>query len=82
MALRKVRVPQVDGEIVFSRGGDPDDVRRFVVQDHIVSPRSIDEQTELLALVDGSRLATAKEVDAPPTVTDDAAAGSDAKPKE
>lgn len=60
-APRKVRVPQADGEIIFT-GGDPDAPRTFQVDDHLVSPRNNDEQADLLRLVDGARLATPKEL--------------------
>lgn len=59
-APRKVRVPQADGEIRFS-GGTEDDTRTFQVDNHLVSPRTKDEQGDLLRLVEGARLATPKE---------------------
>ncbi len=61
MAARKVRVPQADGEIVFTTG---DGARTFIVADHLVSPANNAERDELLRLVDGARLA--KESEAPP----------------
>lgn len=60
-APRKVRVPQADGTVTFS-GGTPDDSRTFQVDDHLVSPRTNDEQDDLLRLVEGARLATPKEL--------------------
>jgi hypothetical protein len=87
----KVHVPQEDGEVVLTIEGNPDNVRRFVISDHIASPRNLDEQTQLLQLVDGSRVATAKDLPStnPSTgkpgqagATDNAAASSAANPKE
>jgi hypothetical protein len=77
--MRKVHVPQTDGEIVFTSG---DGQRRFVIDDHLASPRTVDEQQQLLALVDGARLATAKEAGSAPAKTDSGADGAAAKPKE
>lgn len=54
----QVRVPQADGEITFTPDGNPDAARTFKVTDHLVSPRSNDEQQQLLVLVEGARLAT------------------------
>lgn len=60
-APRKVRVPQADGEIVFGTG-TPGEARTYQVDNHLVSPRSNDEQDDLLRLVEGARLATPKEM--------------------
>jgi hypothetical protein len=54
----QVHVPQADGEITFTIAGDVDDKHTFRVTDHLVSPRSNDEQQQLLVLVEGARLAT------------------------
>lgn len=79
---QKVRVPQADGQIVLTPGGLPDDARTYQVDDHLVSPRNKDEQQQLLALVDGARLATAKEAaPAAPSTAPTGNPGGD-KPKE
>lgn len=59
-SAEKVHVPQKDGQIVFGTG-IPGEERTFQVTDHVVSPRNADEARQLLSLVDGARLATAKE---------------------
>ena len=59
-APRKVRVPQSGGEVILTPGGE--EPRVFQVEDHLVSPRTNDEQQRLLQLVDGARLATPKEL--------------------
>lgn len=71
---RKVYVPQSDGEITLTPDGDVDAARTFRVDAHLVSPRSNDEQQELLLRVEGARLATAK--DEPTGSSSSAAAGS------
>lgn len=89
----KLHVPQLDGEIVLTRDGNPDDVRTLQVSDHIISARNVDERDELLRLVDGARSATPKESGgSEPTVKSsrktragvnaDAAVSGDDKPKE
>lgn len=79
MAAAKVYVPQEDGEIVFTPGGDLDAQRTFAVNAHLVSPRSNDEQQQLLQLVDGARLATKKDLASAGSAT---AAGSPGTSKE
>ena len=72
MAVQKIRVPQSDGEIVFtdySRTGD-EPVTTHAVVDHIVSPRSAADRDRLLQLVDGARLATPKEAGETPPEQD------------
>lgn len=70
MAIRKVRVAQADGEIVFTDYGpaEPETVTH-VVADHIVSPRSNADRDRLLRL-DGARLATPKEAGESPSSAD------------
>lgn len=73
----KVRVPQADGEITLTPGGDVDAARTYQVADHLVSPRSNDEQQQLLTLVDGARLATKGDMPKPdPSGSGTAAAGT------
>jgi hypothetical protein len=78
---RKVRVPQEDGTITFGNG-IPEEERVFQVKDHLVSPRSNDEQEQLLLRVDGARLATKN--DEPPGSSPPPASGTPAggKPQE
>lgn len=78
-SAEKVHVPQKDGQIVFGNG-IPDEARTFQVSDHIVSPRNADETQQLLRLVDGARLATAKESgDAPDSGNADGTPAGDGK---
>lgn len=61
--MRKVHVPQADGEIVFTvyAGGADGERVAHQVTDHLVTPRSNAERDRLLQHVDGARLATPKE---------------------
>jgi hypothetical protein len=61
--MQKVRVPQPDGELVFTVFEGSAEGERIVhqVTDHLVTPRNAADRDRLLQRIDGARLATPKE---------------------